>query len=411
MTVFPAPVADVFSGDATVNKKLQDALNTAITSVAAHWAGSSVFSNYWQGTSSMSLRTPILIAALDPANPHDLPVAGVRHTEMFFSGSVLKLAAMFGAFAIVKSAQDVLAATTKPFPETIPAVTALLVNELNPTILASVPRLLHDKGLSMIDRLPNWPAILTITAAQDTQPTAVMSPTISGAIDPMIALSDDQSASECIDALGYSWINGLMQSQGLFRADKTNNGDGSGIWLAGDYESKRPVSRIHCVNDHPDAQVTTCLDVARLISWIALGSIPDSSAMFTLFKKAETNRLHFLSRIHGLPFTTVASKVGIGGVLLHGSQTTVYSEALIIKVDDHGTDRLFAVVWQNLPYRVASVASLIKLLPAGLTPPFYPADIVLAPMAMIVKETVEGFLAAPMGAAAGSGAPPAAVTH
>jgi hypothetical protein len=180
------------------------------------------------------------------------------------------------------------------------------------------------------------------------------SPTYTTNVRDMIVPSNNAQASASIQALGYSWINGLLAKVGLF-----NQNTNRGIWLAGTFSTAFPAVRVPSINDGLSAQATTTIDMARLFALLIEGITLDSrsidgiaSDMRDLLSAAQSvGDSSFMTTgarpgINGLGpgFTITHCKIGLGGLKAGGE---VASEATILTHDD--TVQQFIVVWQNVP--------------------------------------------------------------
>jgi hypothetical protein len=90
----------------------------------------------------------------------------------------------------------------------------------------------------------------------------------------MIVPSDNTSAGECIRRLGYAYINVKLMQRGFYEPSASPP---RGIWLAADYGGSGRVE-IDSVNDGKSAQATTSLQIARLFSLIELEQLIDAGS-------------------------------------------------------------------------------------------------------------------------------------
>src|SRR5262249_9056323 len=98
---------------------------------------------------------------------------------------------------------------------------------------------------------PNGSGKWSVNFRKDSDPDTHPNQGFFEHLEKMIVWSHDVSAGFCIQKLGFSWINGLLQKAGLFYpASQT------GIWLAGDYLFDKPtIDRAHKDHrDHPHDQ-------------------------------------------------------------------------------------------------------------------------------------------------------------
>jgi hypothetical protein len=349
-----------------------------------------------------SVKTDGLAAGLvdvdsKPLDPEKIPIAivslnldgttsavGQLDTLMYFSGSLLKIGAMYAAYQL-RHVVNEFAATLQPdMQEPDPDnrrknFFKKVQNTFDPQIKNAV-KLLTDNGFHQV---PKYEAIFTATEDTDRKFTvdfggASADPKFNfhHHLEEMVVNSHNPSAGFCIQALGYNWINGALEKGGFFRDNK------NGIWLAGDYlpviinpsteddDEKEMldlgikggnVRRINSENDKLVMQVTTCIDVAKMFVLLAneelVGNAHDSTdtanaEMLTMLKdgvhgQGAPSRL--AERAVPPPaFTVLHSKIGLGE-LKGGSCITyhrcVASEANILQ---HPSGRQFVTVFQNV---------------------------------------------------------------
>ncbi|MFH9660194.1 hypothetical protein ACH4NF_19155 [Streptomyces sp. NPDC017248] len=337
--LFPDPFPDLLTPDLGMAAALTAAqAQTAVTFPA----------------SGVNLDSPLSVAAVnDPttASP-SFSYAGFRDTEMHFSGSMLKVAAMLAAFELRQSAND-FALTEGSCASAV--VFADLQAAFDQNIRNAAPRFLTEAGITDSMRVPKYPKIFGPPQGLASGGCSMsFSTAYAAAVRGMIVPSNNDQASTSIQALGYSWINGLLSKAGLF----DQNTD-QGIWLAGTFTGAFPPVRVPSVNDGPSAQATTTIDMARFLALLVEGSTLDSRSVDgiasdmrdLLFDAQSVGDRSFMTTgarpgISGIGsgFTITHSKIGLGGLLAGG---VVASEATLLSHDDTG--RQFIVVWQNLP--------------------------------------------------------------
>jgi hypothetical protein len=329
----------------------RDKLNAAFDGAIAAAAANPAFSHL------PDVHTvPIAIVALDSDGDHPpRPLAGQRHFEMFFSGSLLKVAAMYAAFQLRVIVNDYAVATgimndPKKFEKFAAA--------FDPQIVNAVERINNAKPpIKKQLRVPKYEEIFAKTGD-----LLSWTPPFDLHLEKMVVESDNDSAGFCIRALGYSWINGLSQAAGFYEPDLTKR---EGIWLAGDY-GESPVVTIASVNDDMVKQATTCYHMAWLMVQLADKALvktipggPNGNAdMLGQLGRAVTNP-HARSLIRRpfepgpAPFNILHSKIGVGQLKGGSCRDTnrdrcVYSEASILEHPPSG--RKFVVVWQDVTY-------------------------------------------------------------
>jgi hypothetical protein len=304
------------------------------------------------------------------------PFASHRQVDMFYSGSLLKVAAMYAAFQL-RSAVNDLGATMSV--ATDPDPFKKIKDTFDDQIDQEVPRIKGTRGITREMRIPKYSDIFTATQSgghytfdfaigPDDSDDDHHKPasTFFANLKRMIIGSHNISAMACIRALGYSWINGVLQKAGFF-LPLTDNG----IWLAGDYDNWATVD-VQSVNDGLVKQATTCLDMAKLFVLLNdddlvkddPASHPDTGnlLMMEFLRQAvmDPGARSLLKRPfepNPPPFQILQSKIGVGQ-LKGGSCVDIpdkgirtnrctYSEAAVVQ---HSSGRKFVVVWQNLVY-------------------------------------------------------------
>lgn len=323
---------------------------------------------------------PISIVALDGSGQ----AAGQHEFDMYYSGSLLKVAAMYAAYQLRLAVND-LAAALPIDPANDATATTNLFNTIRATFndeiankVALLPAFI-DREL----RVPKYDIIFTATRPpggrftlefttgnHSADPEHVPSDTFEPNLADMIVGSHNASAGFCIRNLGYGWINGLLESAGLFFPMKVPPAgrSGLGIWLAGDYGSAK-VATIESVNDGDVKQVTDTQHMAELFTLLFnktlvrnVGNPPfmtGNVAMLELLSRAvdHPHAPSLLMRASPAPsFTVLQSKIGVGelkggacvdipdrGVV---ADRCTYSEAAILQ----SGGRKFVVVWQGIVY-------------------------------------------------------------
>jgi hypothetical protein len=336
--VFPDSYPNLLSPDFTMAAALTAA--QAATAVAFPTAG-------------VHLNAAISIAAVDDDMAASFSYAGFRDTGMYFSASLLKVAALLAAYELRQSAADFASDQSDC---TAGTMFTGLRNEFDQDIQDSVPLLLNTPGITPNMRVPKYP---TVFAAGQPLPDGgcglSFNPAFAADVRGMIVDSDNDQASATIQALGYSWINGLMSNGGLF-----NQSTNTGIWLGGTFTGAFPAVRVPSINDGPSAQATTTIDMAKFLALLLEGRTLDARSadgisveMLGLLADAQSlgdsswmtvgARASMGLNAIGPGFTITHCKLGVGD-LTAGPE--VASEATILNHD--GTGRQFIVAWQNV---------------------------------------------------------------
>lgn len=282
-------------------------------------------------------RVPISLHPLLAKAPSSY-YAGIDDDDTDFSASLVKVAALFAAGRMLTAAKlAVVGAPNKTafFSNFDNALKTEINTNADPRIRAKV----FPSG-SPVGLLPMTTAtILQPTGFGTPGATVTFTSVFNSNLTDMIVNSGDTTAGVVIDMLGYGYISASLSEDHFF--DPTT-GTGVGTWLAGDYVHSSTYIRIPCLNDHPDAQLTTTRQMSRMFALIRLNLLPDiDTATNTLMqnllhepKPGGTTPWLDPSRVHvGPQFSIVLDKIGVAG--LGSSQSpSVYSEGLIIKWND-----------------------------------------------------------------------------
>jgi hypothetical protein len=295
-------------------------------------------------------------------------------TEMFFSGSLLKIAAMYAAFQLRHAVND-LAATLDPnlsIPDFFKKVRATF----DPQIKNAV-KLLTDRGFHQV---PKYETIFTPTLGGDGKFTVAFRSDADPKFDfqhhlqEMVVNSHNPSAGLVIQSLGYNLINGVLENGGFFRNNST------GIWLAGDY-LPNPVPNttfsefveeralglvggnvvtIASLNDGQVKQVTTCIDPVKMFVLLANEELvsnqhdSDDTAnadMLTMTADAVTGTgaPSRFTRAAPLPaFTVLNCKIGLGELKGGGVCPTFRCVTSEVSILQHTSGRQFVTMFQNI---------------------------------------------------------------
>ena len=295
-------------------------------------------------------------------------------TEMFFSGSLLKIAAMYAAFQLRHAVND-LAGTLDanlPIPDFFKKVRATF----DPQIKNAV-KLLTDRGFHQV---PKYETIFTPTLGGDGKYTVAFRSDADPKFDfqhhlqEMVVNSHNPSAGLVIQSLGYNLINGVLEKGGFFRNNST------GIWLAGDY-LPNPVPNttfpefveeralglvggnvvtIASLNDGPVKQVTTCIDPVKMFVLLAneeLVSNPHDSNdtanadMLKMTADAVTGAgapSRFTRAVPLPAFTVLNCKIGLGELKGGGVCPNFRCVTSEVSILQHASGRQFVTMFQNI---------------------------------------------------------------
>jgi hypothetical protein len=349
---FPTTLPTLLTADAS----MEVALTTALADTQLSFPSSTLFS-----------RLALSIVAIDePPLPLAFRHAGIRDRETHYSASLLKVAAMLAAFQLRQSANNFAASVAEPTPA---ALFAHMSATFDPLIAAAVPLITSDPNVQPSMRVPKYQSVFVAIPLITGGFSIAFNGSFLTDMRAMMVDSSNVAAAQCIQRLGYSWINGVLASGGLFNA--TTN---QGIWLAGTFTATWPYVRITSVNDGPVAQATTTFDTANLFALLVQKLAIDSSGQDAICDEMlglladtasgpEPAWLQAGARpgFTGLStdFIFTHAKIGLGPLKPQNGGFDVASEATIIK---HGpTGRRFIVVWQNTKFESVSLNALAHL--------------------------------------------------
>lgn len=338
MLPFPSLFPNLLTPDAT----LQGNLTAAIAAV--------------QGAAP--LRASIALAAIDETvSPRVYRYAGAGDTDMHYSASLLKVAAMYAAFQMRKSVNDFGASTPVPIPALFLTQTAAV---FTPQIALAVPSLATDPEILASPLPVQADVVLTkLDAMFDVSPagpTVTFKSTFFDRVKGAIVNSNNLDAAALVKTLGYKWLNGALEAGGFF----TSGPPPPGVWLAGTFEmglpNPWPVARINTLNDQGVGQAMTCIDMMKIYALLDSRQLVDgtsSDEMLDLLRRAQlpTGDPSFLTRSSVLgPGVTVSydathTKIGLGPLKPVNGGFDVSSEGTFIR--HRGTSKRFIVVYQN----------------------------------------------------------------
>jgi hypothetical protein len=224
-----------------------------------------------------------------------------------FSGSLVKVAAMFAAFKLREEA-DVLRKEMEKNKEPLSKFFDKLTERVKPT--GAFPKIMNA-AKDPTNNIPIAPSLRDILSITSLTTRVTFTDNFRAHLRRMIIISRDCDTAECIFRLSYPYINVKLMNEGYFHPDSKN-----GIWLAGDYFPKggcanetklsklqyitagQEFVRIDTVNDcdkRPDvppncrsAQNTTSKEMARLLLNILLEDpVPGGHEMKLLLHAAQ----------------------------------------------------------------------------------------------------------------------------
>jgi hypothetical protein len=327
------------------------------------------------GTPNVDRLALMVVAMTGFEGSDDHPWAGIRVEEEHYSASLLKLAALYAAFDL-RSSADQLAADNGL--TTFTQVEAALKSTFDPEIAAHTPSLISSSPLLRPQdktRKPDYKKVLQLATAPDFVVDFTQAQL--NAFEDMIVQQHNPGATATIHGLGYPYLNGKIADDGFFEGT-------SGVWLAGDYAGGQqwPAARINSVNDGPSAQATTAVHLARMLTLVfdnrLVGPI-SSAAMQEMMGRAGAWFHHggiippTLIWPRDGRFRVTHSKVGLGPL---NNGKSAFSEGLVVR--DTLRDLEFVVVWQNVQDTLG---------PGGA-----PFRRTFEPLATLIEETISAFV-------------------
>jgi len=356
VSVFPARYADPMRQ----NDKLQQALNRARTSLSA------------AQIAEMS-QIPLKIVHLDAdvrrqrqaGGAAAYPAAGFLDRQVHFSGSLVKVAAMYAAFELGVAAKK-FAADLRPAAADGPALFAALRDNFKSRIKSAVPEIVKTAKITDEHTLPHYEKLFDASRAPGGGFTVDLKQSIKDDFDAMVSLrarggpdaggipASNEAARNIIHAVGYGYINGALAAGGFYEPP--------GVWLAGDYMSEWPPVEVWSENDGNVRTATTVHHMAKLYVLAHDRTLVGPKSSASMLAILETGGSWFTTTSPKLstdetPFKITHAKVGLGGLK---SKQTVMSEGSILREKAHGAD--FVVVWQNLngDQKLNTLGKLIK---------------------------------------------------
>jgi hypothetical protein len=317
----------------------------------------------------------ISIILIDGTGDH---YAGIKDIDMYYSGSLVKVGALYAAHDLRAVARQ--HAATQSFSDT-PGFIGSLAPIVEPT--GAIPRLrAMTVGLKpslkdiLVGYKPSTPNRVEFVATYQSNLNDIL---------------HNAGARGVIRPLGYSYINVSLMKEHFFDPDPAKL---TGIWLAGDYSGdlpkpqRLPVERVPVVNDTVpggSAQAITTKEMSRMFRLVhtgrAFSHVTDAAE-----KTAANQDMHTILRSQGsffgdnstftVPrlFQQHCAKVGIGNLgPIDTPGPNVYSEGAVMTWTDMAQKDAFntakqrsltgefVLVWQNLYSSSTSWDALARL--------------------------------------------------
>ena len=315
---------------------------------------------------------PFTIADVTGTPPY--PAAHYNGDEVDFDASEMKVAVLFAAFelrAMVRRYATTFSITTK-------AQLLKDLRALRPRIVDRVPEIktktdVRRRPVRIQDAqlLPDFKRVLTIedsvtpmkidfngaVADEPDKKKKKSTYDFGHSLFDMIVNSGDETARNCIDAIGYAFLNGALEGGGFFERPTLTLDDRTtfrGLWVGGNYAFET-IRGVLSVNDGPAQFGGTTRQYARLFALIRAGTFadpndPGGDLMAFLLHKAQSGAFPPALDFDGA-FQYQLNKLGWAPLGKGGPKDSwVGSEvALLQKVKSDGSlGKLYVVAWQNM---------------------------------------------------------------
>jgi hypothetical protein len=299
----------------------------------------------------------ISIVAISNTKPFEFKHAGIQFLDNDYTASLVKVGVMYAAYELQKSVNKIVEKATGGVSS--PSVLFQNIHaEYDSWITERFREILNKleiKITAKIDTLitpPKYEEIFDVVTISSGALTAMFKSEFDKNLHKMIIDGDNNAAAKCIEALGYSWINGALNAGGFFLPEIKK-----GIWVGGTFTGSLEPIRIPSKNDGPAAQVAQTYMMANLYAHMFQETLVDDGSSTEMLKKLNTSATigKFPSLLddkrRGLPprnYKVTHSKIGLGALK---TGAMVGSDGAIVeyKLSD-GTTRKFIVVFQNYLY-------------------------------------------------------------
>lgn len=272
--------------------------------------------------------------------PGALEYAGVKETDMFFSGSLLKVALLYTSFELVarvnKLAPLINASSEKDF-------FAKVNQDFDAKIAASLPLITAGPW-----RKVKFAEALKATPDGSGTFNVKLSTAHRAHLESIFANQrQNTGATECMHRLGFSYVNGALKAGGFLSLISKQ-----GIWMASDFISDDPPGADNWRSFHMPVSTSgtsslamTTLAMAYLMTAMHRDELVDAAAsqdMKSIFAMGGA----WLADTSAMSFTFKGAKVGHSS---SGSANvgSVMSEAAFLERRNDSAP--FVAVWQNVP--------------------------------------------------------------
>ncbi|MCX4966362.1 hypothetical protein OHA98_16260 [Streptomyces sp. NBC_00654] len=287
-------------------------------------------------------RVALTVVALEDTD--DRAWAGHRQNEVHFSGSLVKLLAMYAAHTLRFFSHQLL---LEQQPSSSDAFFLALSSDFDQKIKNATPSAITiQHGSDPTKIVPAYRTVLEPQLDAAGRPIGVeFTFDYRTQLRGMLLQQQNAGAAASIHGVAFGFMNAKAGDDGFFRKQTQQ-----GIWLAGDYLAQWTPVRIASANDGQVAQATTAVDMAKLVTRMFDGSLESGSPTDLVQMLVGGGRSWFHRELlwpnGGLSATH--AKIGIGPLKPNsaGVVERVVSEAL--KVHDSNRNLDFVVVWQNL---------------------------------------------------------------
>jgi len=289
-------------------------------------------------------KVSIIVVRLTPSGTMDF--AGVRETDMFFSGSLLKVTLLYASFELVarvnELAKQITAGSAMDFFTKVN-------QDFDHKIANAVPKITPGPW-----RKAQFDKALAATPTAQGKFQVALSTEHDKDLRTIFALQNQNvGARECIHRLGFSYVNGALAAAGFLGLESE-----TGIWMATDFVEDNPPGpgnwrsfNVPVVTNGTSSAAMTTLSMAHLLTKLHRQELIDPAdpasdkTMRDIFAIGGA-WLSTLADPNAFSFTADGAKVG------HSSSASahvgsVMSEAVFLKRKSDSAP--FAAVWQNVP--------------------------------------------------------------
>jgi hypothetical protein len=400
----------------TPEGKLQKALIDAITAKATEAAHNQILKPRDPAAADIDTIFPIPFTIADVTTPGaPFPVAHYNGDEVDFIASEAKVMALFAAIElrtmVRRLAQELSINRASKLRSELKG--------LAPKIQKAVPLIKAGKDvrgrrvpIKDAQRLPDYARIFDFDetggalkikfkgaiAAETDASKKKKDYDFGHSLFDMIVNSGDVTARNCIDAIGYAFLNGALEAGGFFERPKPADPKTfRGLWVGGNFAFETIRGEMS-VNDGPAQFGGTTKQIAKLFALIRAGAFadiddPGRDLAWFLLNGATGPGVPYppmLKNDLGAAFTYVLNKLG-WAQLGRGdpSANWVASESAHIRTQKaDGTTKLYVVAWQNMESQMTADGQHLVRVTKGTHELYWPADV-----AEIIKKAIGAYQA------------------